>query len=98
MVGLFIGSFNPPTKAHLEICQMLKNRFQKIVFVPVNTKEKELVSFKDRKMMLSFYTRRYQFLEISDIMNNYSYFDFRILNLLKEKYQDVRIIMGIHIL
>ena len=25
MIGIFIGSFNPPTIAHLEICLKLKN-------------------------------------------------------------------------
>ena len=36
MIGLFIGSFNPPTIAHLEIAQRLSNRYKKIVYVPVN--------------------------------------------------------------
>ncbi len=98
MVGLFIGSFNPPTKAHLDICLMLKDSFEKIVFVPVNTTEKHLVSFKKRVDMLNIYVRRFPFLEISSIMNQYSYFDYRILNLLKERYHDVEIIIGSDIL
>ena len=94
MIGLFIGSFNPPTKAHLEITLKLKNKFEKIIFVPVNTKEKHLVSLKDRINMLSIYTHKYSFLDIDDIMNNYSYFDYRILDLLNMKYQNIKIIMG----
>ena len=40
MIGLFIGSFNPPTRAHMDICLKLKNKFNKIVLVPVSSKEK----------------------------------------------------------
>ena len=40
MIGLFVGSFNPPTLAHLDICLKLKNEFNKIIFIPVNTNNK----------------------------------------------------------
>ncbi len=94
MIGLFIGSFNPPTLAHLKIALKLKNRFSKIVFVPVNSKDKNLIDIKKRIMMLNIYTNRFSFLEIDDIMNNYSYLNYRIIDLLKEKYLNVEIIMG----
>lgn len=94
MIGLFIGSFNPPTIAHLKICLKLKKIYQKIVFVPVNSKDKNLIDIKKRIDMLSIYTHHYSFLEIDDIMNNYSYLNYRILNILRDKYHNVQIIMG----
>ena len=94
MIGLFIGSFNPPTLAHLNICLNLKSMFSKIIFIPVNTNLKYLVSMENRINMLSYYTKKYSFLEIDDIMKNYSYFDYRILDLLKKKYLNITIIMG----
>ena len=53
MVGIFIGSFNPPTRAHLGVAIQLKGRFKKIIFVPVNSKEKKLISLNTRIEMLS---------------------------------------------
>ena len=94
MIGIFIGSFNPPTKAHFEICKLLKNDFKKIVFVPVNSKDKYLVSIRDRINMLSILTRKYDYLEISDIMKYYSYLNYRIIDLLNNKYGHITIIMG----
>ncbi len=98
MYGIFVGSFNPPTKAHLEICLELQNRFKKIIFIPVNTKAKHLVSLYNRIAMLRFYTKKYSFLEIDDIMKDYSYFDYRIVDLLKNKYHNIEIILGSDIL
>ena len=94
MIGLFIGSFNPPTIAHLEITLKLKKRFSKIVFIPVSSKDKNLVDIRKRIEMLNCYTRRYNFLEVNDIMKNYSYLNYRIIDLLKEKYHNIEIIMG----
>ncbi len=94
MIGLFIGSFNPPTLAHLEIALKLKKRFSKIIFVPVNSKDKNLVDIQKRISMLNIYTKRFSFLEIDDIMKDYSYLNYRIIDLLKDKYKNVTIIMG----
>ena len=98
MIGLFIGSFNPPTLAHLNICLKLKNIFDEIVFIPVNTNEKRLVSMYHRVNMLKIYTNKFAFLKIDDIMKDYSYFDYRILDKLREKYHDIKIIIGSDIL
>ena len=94
MIGLFIGSFNPPTKAHLEISLKLLKKLKKIVFVPVNSKEKELIGLNNRISMLNCYTRKYSNLIIDDIMKNYSYLNYRIIDILKNKYQNVILIMG----
>lgn len=93
-MALFIGSFNPPTLAHLAIAEKLKKEFHKIIFVPVNSNSKELIDFKNRVNMLLIYKRKYSFIEIDNIMEKYSYFDYRILNILKNKYQDNSIIIG----
>ena len=37
---------------------------------------------------------KYPFLEISDIMDNYSYLNYRIIDLLKDKYGKINLIMG----
>lgn len=94
MIGIFIGSFNPPTIAHLEICLKLKDKFQKIVFVPVNSREKYLVSLSNRVKMLQVYTKRHAFLAIDDLMKNYSYVNYRIIDLLKKKYGNITLIIG----
>ena len=94
MIGLFIGSFNPPTKAHLDICRILKNKFKKIVLVPVNSNNKKLISIKDRINMLNILARKNKFLEVSNIMQDYSFLNYRIIDLLKKKYHDINIIMG----
>ena len=44
--------------------------------------------------MLSILKNKYPFLEISDIMKKYSYLNYRIIDLLKDKYGDISIIMG----
>lgn len=93
-MALFIGSFNPPTLAHLNIALKLKKEFNKVIFVPVNSKSKRLINFKDRLNMLLIYKRKYVFFDVDDIMKNYSYFDYRILDILKNKYQDNKVIIG----
>ena len=94
MIGLFIGSFNPPTKAHMDICLKLQDKFKKIVLVPVSSRDKELIDINYRIGMLSILKNKYSFLEISDIMKNYSYLNYRIIDLLRDKYGELNIIMG----
>ena len=94
MVGVFIGSFNPPTKAHLDICLKLEKDFSKIVLVPVNSNNKNLININDRINMLNILKRKYSFLEISDIMKKYSYVNYRIIDLLNKEYNSINIIMG----
>ncbi len=94
MIGLFIGSFNPPTKAHLEICLALSKRFTKIILVPVNSREKELAPISDRINMLNIYKTKEPFLVVDDIMKNYSYLNYRIIDILKRKYGANTLIMG----
>ena len=94
MIGLFIGSFNPPTKAHIDICVNLKDKFSKIVLVPVNTNEKNLIDLNIRIDMLNIIKNKYNFLEITNIMKDYAYLNYKVIDLLKDKYGDLNIIMG----
>ena len=94
MIGIFIGSFNPPTMAHINICKKLKYRFNKIVLVPVNSSNKTLISFRKRMNMLYILKNKYPFLEIDMIMEKYSYLNYRIIDILKNKYGDINIIIG----
>lgn len=98
MVGIFIGSFNPPTLAHLEIALKLKNRYEKVVFVPVNTRYKHLLSMEDRVNMLRIYGIKYPFIEISNIMEKYSYLNYRIVDILKRDYSNIELIIGADLL
>ena len=93
-MALFIGSFNPPTKAHLLISLKLHEEFKKIIFIPVNSKRKNLVNMINRLEMLLIYHRKYSFIIVDDIMKDYSFFDYRILDILKNKYHDNNIIIG----
>ena len=94
MVGIFIGSFNPPTRAHLGVAIQLKDRFKKIIFVPVNSKEKKLISLNTRIEMLSLLKNKYSFLDIDNIMLDYSFMNYKIIDLLRKKYKDIVIIIG----
>ena len=95
--GIFIGSFNPPTKAHLEIAKLLYNEklVEKIVFVPVNNDKKDLVSIEHRINMLNEYCNDFNYLEVSNIMKTYpNNFNYLVLEDLSIKYNDLYIIMG----
>lgn len=94
MIGIFIGSFNPPTMAHINICLKLKDNLKKIVLVPVNSNDKELIDINKRISMLAILKKKYPFLEISSIMKKYAYLNYRIIDILKEEYGSINIIMG----
>ena len=94
MIGIFIGSFNPVTLAHLEICLKLEKEFKKIVLVPVSSKDKELIDINKRIDMLNILKNKYRFLEISDIMKKYSYVNYRIIDLLNNEYGEINLIIG----
>ena len=92
--GIFVGSFNPPTKAHLEIAKLLYNEklVEKIVFVPVNNDKKDLVSIEHRINILNEYCNDFNYLEVSNIMKTYSNnFNYLVLEDLSIKYNDLYI-------
>ena len=94
-VGLFVGSFNPITKAHINIARHLVNKkiVNKIIFVPVINNDKKLESLNDRINMINLVIDNKHFI-VSDIMNNYSKFNYKVINEIKKEYKDLYLIMG----
>lgn len=72
--GFFGGSFNPVTKAHVDLALEIVKMFNmdKVIFVPVgdNYNKKGLINEKHRYNMLKIATNGYKDLEISDIELN----------------------------
>ncbi|MBP5683998.1 MAG: nicotinate-nicotinamide nucleotide adenylyltransferase [Bacilli bacterium] len=93
--GIFVGSFNPITKAHLNIARHLyhKKIVNKIIFVPTVNNDKKLESLENRTNMINLVIDN-KHLVVSDIMNNYSKFNYQVINELKKDYKDLYLIMG----
>ncbi len=94
-VGLFVGSFNPITKAHLNIARHLVNKkvVNKFIFLPVINNGKKLESLDDRINMINLNIDNKHYL-VSDIMKDYSKFNYKVINELRNTYKDLYIIMG----
>ena len=95
-IGIFPGSFNPPTKAHCEIANLLYNSglLDKIVFIPVKNNGKNLISIDHRINMLKCYTDNFNYLEVSSIMEDYNKFNYCVIDKLSQEYSNLYIIMG----
>ena len=90
--GFFGGSFNPVTKAHIELALEMCNKYNldKVVFVPVGDcyNKKDLASEKHRYNMLKIATSQYTNLDVSDIelnLNN-GLNTYEAINLIESKY------------
>lgn len=72
--GFFGGSFNPVTKAHIELALEIVKKYNldKVIFVPVGDcyKKENLINEKHRYNMLNVATKKYKELEVSDIELN----------------------------
>lgn len=72
--GFFGGSFNPVTKAHIDLAREIleKYKLDKIVFVPVGNHyiKQGLVNEQHRYNMLKMATDKYEKLEVSNIELN----------------------------
>lgn len=72
--GFFGGSFNPVTKAHIELALEIVEKYNldKVIFVPVGNayKKSELADETHRWNMLKIATKDYKQLEVSDIELN----------------------------
>ena len=70
-IGFFGGSFNPPTKAHIELAQKVIEKYvlDKVTFVPMGDfyVKEGLASSKDRLNMLKLACKPYEKLEVSDL-------------------------------
>ncbi len=94
MTGIFIGSFNPPTIAHYDIIKIMEKYFDKLVIVPVNSREKHLVEMNKRIEMLELLFHKDSLIIIDDLMKDYSYVNYRVIDLLKKKYGEITLIIG----
>jgi len=64
-IGFFGGSFNPPTKAHIELAQKVIEKYvlDKVIFVPMGDfyVKEGLASSKDRLNMLKLACKPYDY-------------------------------------
>ena len=88
-LGIYIGSFNPPHKGHINVVKYLleKRIVDKVLIVP--TKEywdkQNLAPLQDRINMLKFFETEDI---IIDIENNEYEYTYQLMRALKEKYPD----------
>lgn len=94
--GFFGGSFNPVTNAHLNLANLIAEKYNldKVVFVPMGDKynKQELISEKDRYEMLKLATENQEKLEVSDIELNlpYALTMLQAFMRIEEKYSNVK--------
>ncbi len=94
--GFFGGSFNPVTNAHINLANLIAEKYNldKVIFVPMGDKYKKqnLISEKDRYEMLKLATNNNEKLEVSDIELNlpYALTMLQAFKKIQEKYSDVR--------
>lgn len=94
--GFFGGSFNPVTNAHINLANLIVEKYNldKVIFVPMGDKYKKqnLISEKDRYEMLKLATKNQEKLEVSDIELNlpYALTMLQAFEKIQEKYSDVK--------
>ncbi len=94
--GFFGGSFNPVTKAHVELAKEITNKYKldKVIFVPVGDKYNKmgLVSEKHRYNMLKIAICKYDNLEVSNIELNQekNLTTLEAFNMIEQKYPNVQ--------
>ena len=97
-IGLFVGSFNPITKSHLEITLDLlnENTLNEIYFLPVNSLKNNLISLYDRQKLVDISRKEFKNLFSLDILNYNSLGNFNhdILQKIKKDIFITHIIMG----
>lgn len=93
-IGIFGGSFNPPHKMHISMCNALieNNYVDKIIFVPTGTKYKyknNLISNKDRYNMLKLITNKNPKFDVSNFeLKNHVVYTYQTLDYFKNKYKE----------
>ncbi|MGL4948941.1 MAG: nicotinate-nicotinamide nucleotide adenylyltransferase [Anaeroplasmataceae bacterium] len=89
------GSFNPPTKAHVKIVEILKSfKPKNIILLPVgdNYNKKDLVEFNHRYNMLKILFNDYV---VSDLENSSNYKGtYNSLIELNKSYDDIYFVLG----
>lgn len=93
--GFFGGSFNPVTKAHVELAEEIRNKYglDKVIFVPVGNKYNKigLVNEIHRYNMLKIAICKYDNLEVSNIELNKekNLTTLEAFNMIEKKYPNV---------
>lgn len=101
-IGLYGGSFNPPTKAHIELAKKVikECNLDKVIFVPVGDlyKKEGLAKGIHRYKMLQLACTGEDNLQVSDIeiRENKNYKTIEIFKILKSQYpkEEIFFIMG----
>ena len=97
-IGVYIGSFNPVHKGHIEIAKHLveRNYVDKLLILPTPNywNKQDLVDINHRVNMLKLLEE--ENIIVDDTHNNYP-FTYEVLNALKKDYKDdeLYIIMGV---
>lgn len=88
-LGIFIGSFNPPHKAHIKIVNYLLNNYvvDKVLIVPTENywDKQDLIDIKHRINMLKYYENRNI---IIDTENNEYPYTYLLMRKLKDTYKE----------
>ncbi len=88
-LGIFIGSFNPPHKAHIKIVNYLLNNkvVDKVLIVPTENywDKQDLIDIKHRINMLKYYENRNI---IIDTENNEYPYTYLLMRKLKNTYKE----------
>ena len=93
-IGVYVGSFNPVHLGHTKIVNyLLENYLDKIIIIPTGNywDKMDLVSIQDRINMLKIFENDKI---IIDTKNNNILYTYEILNNLKNKYNNLYLIIG----
>ena len=101
-IGFFVGSFNPPTIAHLDLVKKAINKYQldKVYFVPVNNfyQKEDLIDIKQRINMLEIMCSNEPKISVSDIEveNDRPLKAIDVFEIIEKKFQenDIYFLMG----
>jgi nicotinate-nucleotide adenylyltransferase len=96
---VFGGSFNPPTRAHLEVIMTLRRRFpdSDVILLPVpdDYRKNGLVPLEHRKRMLEILTEGLEGVRVSTLEARTGYKGTRAaLDMLRGRHNDVRFVIG----
>ena len=93
-IGFFGGSFNPPTKAHIELAKLAikEKKLDKVIFVPIGDfyEKKDLEPIDKRIEMLKIVCSKENKLEVSNIEKEFKEkkFAIDIFKIIENKYKE----------
>ena len=94
-IGVYVGSFNPVHKGHIQVINYLLNNniIDKVIVIPTGTywEKNNLIDIEYRINMLKFYESNN--IIINNKLNNLQY-TYQVIRELKKEYDDLYIIIG----